>query len=82
MSWSSQWSLSFWFSHQYPICIPPHPNLCYMPCPSHPPRLDHSNYICRRVQVTKLLIMHLSPTFCHFIQNMAKSAGKNYVKLG
>jgi hypothetical protein len=22
MSWSSQWSLSFWLSHQYPICIP------------------------------------------------------------
>jgi hypothetical protein len=21
-SWSSQWSLSFWISHQYPICIP------------------------------------------------------------
>jgi hypothetical protein len=20
--WSSQWSLSFWLSHQYPICIP------------------------------------------------------------
>jgi hypothetical protein len=19
--WSSQWSLSFWLSHQYPICI-------------------------------------------------------------
>jgi hypothetical protein len=22
MSWSSQWSLSFWLSHHYPICIP------------------------------------------------------------
>jgi hypothetical protein len=21
-SWSSQWSLSFWYSHQYPICSP------------------------------------------------------------
>jgi hypothetical protein len=21
-SWSSKWSLSFWLSHQYPICIP------------------------------------------------------------
>jgi hypothetical protein len=21
-SWSSQWSLFFWISHQYPICIP------------------------------------------------------------
>jgi hypothetical protein len=33
------------------------PHSCYMPCPSHPPRLDHSNYTRRKVQVTKLLIM-------------------------
>jgi hypothetical protein len=31
--------------------------LSYMPCPSHPPSLDHSNYTWRRVQVMKLLIM-------------------------
>jgi hypothetical protein len=36
-SWSSQWHLSFWISHQYPICIPILPQSCYMPCPSHPP---------------------------------------------
>jgi hypothetical protein len=47
-SWSSQWSLSFWFSHQYPICIPLRHNSCYMPCSSHPPWLDHSNYTWRR----------------------------------
>jgi hypothetical protein len=35
-SWSSQWSLSFWISHQYPICIPLLPHSCYMPCPSDP----------------------------------------------
>jgi hypothetical protein len=29
-------SLSFWLSHQYPICIPLHPQSCYMHCPSHP----------------------------------------------
>jgi hypothetical protein len=28
-SWSSQWSLSFWVSHQYPICIPLLPHSCY-----------------------------------------------------
>jgi hypothetical protein len=28
-----------------------------MPCPSHPPWLDHTNYTCRRVQVMKFLIM-------------------------
>jgi hypothetical protein len=26
-----------------------------MACPSHPPRLDYSNYTWRRVQITKLL---------------------------
>jgi hypothetical protein len=30
-----------------------------MPCPSHPPWHDHSNYTWRRVQVMKLLIMWL-----------------------
>jgi hypothetical protein len=36
-SWSSQWSLTFWISHQYSICITLLPHLYYMPCPSHPP---------------------------------------------
>jgi hypothetical protein len=31
-SWSFQWSLSFWCSHQYPTCIPLLPHSCYMPC--------------------------------------------------
>jgi hypothetical protein len=30
---STQWSPSFWLSHQYPICIPLLPYSCYMPCP-------------------------------------------------
>jgi hypothetical protein len=34
--------LSFWPSHQYPICVPLLPHSCYMPCPSHPPWLDNS----------------------------------------
>jgi hypothetical protein len=38
----------------------PHP--CYMPCPSHPPWPDHSNYIWWRVQVMKLLIMEFLQT--------------------
>jgi hypothetical protein len=38
-----------------------------MPCSSHPPGLDHSNYIWWSVQVMKLPIMQFSPTFCHFI---------------
>jgi hypothetical protein len=32
-----------------------------MPCPSHPPWLDRSNYTWRRVQVMKFLIMQFSP---------------------
>jgi hypothetical protein len=52
-SWSSQWSLSFWLSQQYPICVHLLPQSCYMPCPSHPPWLDHSNYTWRRVQVNE-----------------------------
>jgi hypothetical protein len=42
-------------------------HLCYMPFPSRPPLLDHSNYTWRRVQVMNLLIMQFSPTSCHFI---------------
>jgi hypothetical protein len=38
-----------------------------MPCPSHPPWLDHSNYTWRTIQVMKLLIMQFSPTTYHFI---------------
>jgi hypothetical protein len=35
------------------------PYSCYMPCPSNPPWLDHSNYIWWRVQVMKFLIMYI-----------------------
>jgi hypothetical protein len=41
-SWSSQWSLSTWLPHQYPICIPALPPSCYIPCSSHTPWLDNS----------------------------------------
>jgi hypothetical protein len=43
------------------------PHACYMPCPSHPNWLDHSNYIWQRVQVMKLLITQFSPTSYYFI---------------
>jgi hypothetical protein len=45
----------------------PHP--CYISCPFHPPWLYHCNYIWRRVQVMKILIITLSHTghnFAHF----------------
>jgi hypothetical protein len=38
MSWSSQWSRSFWIPHQYPICIPLLP-ICAT-CPAHLILLD------------------------------------------
>jgi hypothetical protein len=37
---------------------------CYIPFPSHPPRLHHSNYTWRRVQVMKPLIMQFKPWVC------------------
>jgi hypothetical protein len=43
------------------------PNSCCLPCQSHSPWLDYSNYTLRRIQVMKLLIMQFSPTSNHFI---------------
>jgi hypothetical protein len=48
------------------------PHSCYMPCPSHPPSLDHSNYIWRRIQVMKLLVMQFSSKCYHFIPLWSK----------
>jgi hypothetical protein len=36
-------------------------HVSYTPCQSHPPLLDHSNYIWHGVQVMMLLIMQFSP---------------------
>jgi hypothetical protein len=66
-SLSSQWSLSFWLSHQYPICGPLLLHSCYMPRQSQPYSLYYYTHTWRRVQVMKLLIMQFSPTSCHFI---------------
>jgi hypothetical protein len=77
MSWSFQWCLSFWLSHQYPICSTLRPQLCYMPCPSDPSWLDRSNYTWRRVQVMKLFIMQLSPTSCHLISLWSKYSSQH-----
>jgi hypothetical protein len=49
-------SLSFWLSHQKPTQSFSH-HACYMPWPSHPPWLDHSNNTWRRVKVINLSIM-------------------------
>jgi hypothetical protein len=52
--------------------VPLLPHSCYMPRPSHPPWLVHSNYIWQRVQITKLLTLHFPPTSCHFIPLRSK----------
>jgi hypothetical protein len=64
-SWSSYWSHSFWLFHQYPICIALLPPSCCMPCLSHPPWLDHSNYstsyeVPHYAVLSNLLSLHLS----------------------
>jgi hypothetical protein len=71
-SWSSQWSLSFWLSHQYRMYIHLLAHSCYMSCPFHPPWLQHFNYTWGKVQVMKLLIMQFSSTSCHFISLRSK----------
>jgi hypothetical protein len=76
--WSSQWSLIFWLSDQYPRCIPLLHYSCYMPCPSHSPWLDHSNYTWR------LLVQEISMLLSNFkdiVSNRTSSfACKNEVK--
>jgi hypothetical protein len=48
------------------------PHSCYVPCPSNPHWLDHSNYTWWRIQVMKLLIIKFSPTSCHLIPLRSK----------
>jgi hypothetical protein len=73
----SQWTVSFWFSHQYPSCIPLQPHACYMPCLSHPPRLHHSDYTWRSVQVMKLLIMQY---YVIFLTTLCNSTFSSVIK--
>jgi hypothetical protein len=64
---SFQWSLCFWLSKgEKPVCIPLLPHACNMPCPSHPPWLDRSNYTWQRVHAVKLLTMKFSPFSYYF----------------
>jgi hypothetical protein len=45
---------------------------CHVPCPSHCPWLDHTNYTWPRVQIKKLLVMKFSPHSHHFIPLQSK----------
>jgi hypothetical protein len=49
-----------------------------MPCPSHPPGLDYSDYVWRGVQVMKLLIMQFLPISRHFISLYSKYSNIEY----
>jgi hypothetical protein len=69
----------FFLVVSFPLASPPiiykrssYPHSFYMPRPSHPPRLDYSNYTWRRVQITKLLIMQFSPFSRHLIPLRSK----------
>jgi hypothetical protein len=45
---------------------------CYMPRPSHPPRLHYSNYTWRRVQIMELSVMQFSSFSRHLISLWSK----------
>jgi hypothetical protein len=53
---SSQWSLSFQLSHQYPICIPRISHSCYMPRPPHPSKESVQVRGFLRIFVTSLFL--------------------------
>jgi hypothetical protein len=53
------------------------PHAYNIPCLSHPPWLRHSNYIQRRVQVKKLIIVQFAPTNWHSIHFRSKYSPQN-----
>jgi hypothetical protein len=50
------------FPSAFPIDVSLLPHSCYMSCPPHFPRHYNSNCTWRRVQITQLLVMQLSPS--------------------
>jgi hypothetical protein len=44
------------------MCIPLLPHACYLPCPSHPPWLDHSNYVWEEYKLWSSSLCNL-PSF-------------------
>jgi hypothetical protein len=59
------------------------PHSCHMSSPPHPPRLYNSNYTWGRVQITKIIIMQVSPPSRHCIpqlNSVALSPQANYTE--
>ena len=54
---SPKWTLSLRFPHQSPVYASPLPHMCYMPCPSHSPRFDHTNNTEWEEQIIKHFII-------------------------
>jgi hypothetical protein len=80
-SWSSQWSLSCWLSHQHRICIPLLPYSFYMPCPPHPHAIRLRIRNCKlnvRPHITLYIsICHESMTFYWTYFRIRKRNGGN-----
>jgi hypothetical protein len=65
------------FLLHFPHSPPPYSS--YMPCPSHTLCLDRPNYILRRLNVMKVLIMQFSPISYHFIFLQSKYSPQHSV---
>jgi len=74
---SSQWSLSFRFPHQNPVCTSPLPNTCYMFRASHPSWFDYPKNIWWGVEIIKFLIMYLSPFSCYLVRLRPKYSSQH-----
>ena len=72
MPGSSKWSLSLRFPHQNPVYTSPLPP--NVSCPSHSSLFDHPNNTEWGVQITKLLIIELSPLSCYLVPLRPKCA--------
>jgi hypothetical protein len=77
ISWSSKWPSFCLLINVLHEFLSAHS--CDMPCSSHPPRLDHSNYTWRRPEVMKLLIMQFSSTSSYFFSLRSKYSPQHTV---
>jgi len=60
-------TLSLRVPHQYTVYASSLAHTRYMTHPSHSPRFDHPNNICRGLQIIKLLITQFSPLSCYLV---------------